>query len=298
MTLALLAAVAAAVGYGVSTVLEAVGTRRSPGAGALRQPLVLGALVLDGAAWLASLLALDRLPLFAVQAIQASSVVVVVVLARFVLGARTRRRDVLAVAVVVAALVVVALGAGEQPAVAPPAGFTTAMLVAAGVLVAALVAAYARGGAPLLTVLAGLGYSGAAIGARGAHASGDLLATVRQPLAVVIVVCGGVGVLAYLRALERGSAGGVAALSSVVEVLVPGVIGVAVLGDTVRGGWAVPVVLAVVAAVAGCVALAGSPASVAAVAAGTGAEGAAERDRTAVRRDGRSRARGRRRSGR
>ncbi|MBO3095455.1 hypothetical protein [Cellulomonas dongxiuzhuiae] len=274
MTLALLAAVAAAVGYGVSTVLEAVGTRRSPGAGALRQPLVLGALVLDGAAWLASLLALDRLPLFAVQAIQASSVVVVVVLARFVLGARTRRRDVLAVAVVVAALVVVALGAGEQPAVAPPVGFTTAMLVAAGVLVAALVAAYARGGAPLLTVLAGLGYSGAAIGARGAHASGDLLATVRQPLAVVIVVCGGVGVLAYLRALERGSAGGVAALSSVVEVLVPGVVGVAVLGDTVRAGWAVPVALAVVTAVAGCVVLARSPASVAA----EGAGGVAERD--------------------
>jgi len=71
-------------------------------------------------------------------------------------------------------------------------------------------------------------------------------------------------VLAYLRALERGPAGGVAALSSVVEVLVPGVVGVAVLGDTVRAGWAVPVALAVVAAVAGCVVLARSPASVAA----------------------------------
>ena len=31
MTVALLAAVAAAIGYGVSTVLEAVGARRSPG---------------------------------------------------------------------------------------------------------------------------------------------------------------------------------------------------------------------------------------------------------------------------
>jgi len=264
VTLALVAAVAAAVGYGVSTVLEAVGARRSPGAGALRQPIVLGALVLDGVAWLASLVALDRLPLFAVQAIQASSVVVVVVLARFVLGASTRRRDVVAVAVVVAALVVVALGSGEQPAVTPPAGFTTGMLVASGVLVAGLLAAYARGGPRVLTLLAGLGYSGAAVAARGAHASGDLLATVRQPLAIVIVACGAVGVLAYLRALERGPAGGVAALSSVVEVLVPGVVGVAVLGDTVRAGWAVPVALAVVAAVAGCVVLARSPASVAA----------------------------------
>jgi len=267
VTLALLAAVAAAVGYGVSTVLEAVGARRSPGASALRQPLVLGALVLDGAAWLASLLALDRLPLFAVQAIQASSVVVVVVLARIVLHAPTRRRDVVAVAVVVAALVVVALGSGEQPAVTPPTGFTTGMLVASAVLAVATVAAYARGGALVLTLLAGLGYSGAAVAARGAHASGDLLATVTQPLAIAIVVCGAVGVLGNLRALERGSASGVAALSSVIEVLVPGVVGVGVLGDTVRHGWVVPVALAVVAAVAGCVVLAQSPAGVAAEAA-------------------------------
>ncbi|MBO0901826.1 hypothetical protein J1G44_17205 [Cellulomonas sp. zg-ZUI199] len=264
MTAALLAAVAAAVGYGVSTVMEAVGARRSPGAGALRRPLVLAALLLDGVAWLLSLLALDRLPLFVVQAVLASSVVVTVVLARPVLGARLRRRDVLAVAVVVVALVVVAGGSGDQPAVTPPRGFTTGMLVATGALVLVSVAAYARGGALLLALLGGLGYSGAAIAARGAHASGDLLATVRQPLAVVVVVCGAVGVVAYLRALERGPVGGAAAVESVVEVLVPGVVGVAVLGDTVRHGWAVPVVLALVVAVAACVVLAGSPAGVAA----------------------------------
>lgn len=264
MTAALLAAVAAAVGYGISTVMEAVGARRSPGAGALRQPLVLAALLLDGAAWLLSLLALDRLPLFAVQAIQASSVVVVVVLARFVLRARLRRRDVAAVAVVVAALVVVAGGSGDQPAVTPPPGFTAGMLVAAGALLLVAVAAYARGGSLLLALLAGLGYSLAAVAARGAHASGDLLTAVRQPLVVVIVVGGAVGVVAYLRALERGSAGGAAAVESVVEVLVPGAVGVAVLGDTVRHGWAVPVVLALVVAVAACVVLADSPAGVAA----------------------------------
>ena len=261
MTAALLAAVAAAVGYGVSTVLEAVGTRRSPGVSALRQPLVLGALVLDGVAWLLSLLALDRLPLFVVQSVQASSVVVTVVLARFVLGARTRRRDVVAVAVVVASLVVVAGGSGEQPAVTPPRGFATGMLLVAGVLVVAAAASYARGGGGLLAVVAGLGYSGAAVAARGAHASGDLLATVTQPLAVVVLVCGAVGVVAYLRALESGSAGGTAALSSVVEVLVPGVVGVVVLGDTVRHGWVVPVVLALLAAVVACVVLARSPAN-------------------------------------
>lgn len=262
--LALLAATVAAVGYGVSTVMQAVATRRAQGLTALRQPLVVGALVIDGAAWLLSLVALDRLPLFVVQALLASSVVVVVLLARTVLGAPTRGRDVGAIVAVVGALVVLAAGSGEQPAVTPPSGFTTGMLVASGVLVAATVAAYGRGGALLLATLGGLGYSGAAIAARGAHASGGLLDTVLQPLAIAIVACGAVGVLAYLRALERGSAGSMAAVLSVTEVVVPGAVGVAVLGDTVRAGWAVPVVAALVLAIAACVVLATSPASVAA----------------------------------
>jgi drug/metabolite transporter (DMT)-like permease len=264
VVLALLAATVAAVGYGVSTVMQAVATRRAQGLTALRQPLVVGALVIDGAAWLLSLVALDRLPLFVVQALLASSVVVVVLLARTVLGAPTRGRDVGAIVAVVGALVVLAAGSGEQPAVTPPSGFTTGMLVASGVLVAATVAAYARGGALLLATLGGLGYSGAAIAARGAHASGGLLDTVLQPLAIAIVACGAVGVLAYLRALERGSAGSMAAVLSVTEVVVPGAVGVAVLGDTVRAGWAVPVVAALVLAIAACVVLATSPASVAA----------------------------------
>lgn len=264
MLLALLAATVAAVGYGVSTVLQAVATRRAHGLSALRQPLVVGALAIDGVAWLLSLVALDRLPLFVVQAVLAASVVVVVLLARVVLAAPTRGRDVVAVVVVVAALVVLAGGSGEQPAVAPPPAFTTWMLVASGLLVAATVAAYARGGPLLLTVLGGLGYSGAAVAARGAHASGGLLDTVLQPLALVVVACGAVGVLAYLRALERGPAGTLAAVLSVTEVVVPGAVGVTVLGDTVRGGWALPVVLALLAALAACVVLATSPASAAA----------------------------------
>ena len=260
MTLALLAAVAAAVAYGVSTVLQAVGARRAGGVAALRQPLVAGALGLDGGAWLLSLLALDVLPLFVVQAVLASSVAVVVVLARLVLGAPARRRDVVAVVVVVAALAVVAAGSGEQPAPRPPGSFTTGMLVATGALVLVTALAYRRAGAPLLALLGGLGYSGAAIAARGAHASGPVLDAVLQPLALVVVVCGAVGVLAYLRALERGSVGGAAALLSVVEVLVPGAVGLAVLGDVVRPGWGVPVALALVAALTMCAVLGSSPA--------------------------------------
>ncbi|QCB93540.1 hypothetical protein [Cellulomonas shaoxiangyii] len=264
MILSLAAAVGAALAYGVSTVLQAVAARRAAGLGVVRQPLAVLGLLLDGTGFLLSLLALDRLPLFVVQAVQGSSVVVVVLLAPVALGARLRGRDGVAVVVVVGALAVLAGAAGEQPAVRPPDGFTTVMLGATVVLAAALAVAYRRGGAWTLATLAGLGYSGAAVAARAAHASGDLLDAVLQPLALVVLGCGAVGVLGYLRALERGAVGPVAALLSVVEVLVPGVVGVAVLGDVVRAGWAWAAVLAVLAAVAGCVLLATSPANAAA----------------------------------
>ena len=58
--------------------------------------------------------------------------------------------------------------------------------------------------------------------------------------------------------------GTVAATVSVLEVLVPGVVGLAVLGDVVRSGWAVPAVLATLVAVGGCVVLATSPSNAAA----------------------------------
>jgi len=262
--LSLLAAVAASVLYAVSTMMQAVAMRRSHGLAAMTQPLVLGGLVVDGVAWLLSLLALDHLPLFVVQAVVAASLVVVVLLARLVLGAVLRRTDVLAMGVTVAGLVVLSLAAGEQPAVHPPDGFTTGVNVAAGAIALGTAAAYRRGHPMLLATLGGLGYSVAAVAARGAHASGDLLDTMLQPLALAIVLGGVAGALAYLRALERGAVGAVAATVSVVEVLAPGVVGLTVLGDVVRAGWALPALVATAAAVGGCVALALSPANAAA----------------------------------
>jgi drug/metabolite transporter (DMT)-like permease len=260
MTLALLAAVVAAVVYGVTTVMQAVAARRSPGLAVLRQPLLVAALALDGAAWLLSLVALDRLPLFVVQAVLASSVVVVVLLARAVLAAPARPGDLLAVVAAVAAVAVLASGAGEQPATTPPAGFTVVTLGASGLLVAATAACYARGGPVVLGLLGGLGYSGAAVAARGAHAADGLVGTVLQPLALAILVCGACGVVASVRALERGAAGTIAAVVSVTEVVVPGAVGLLVLGDHVRPGWAVGCAAAVVVALAACWVLATSPA--------------------------------------
>jgi len=261
MSIGVAAAVAAAVGYAVSTLMQAAATRRAHGIAVVLQPLVVLALAIDGAAWLVSLLALDQLPVLVVQAIQGSSVLGVVAGAVWLFGARLRPVDVAAAGAVVAALVVLAVGAGDQPAVTPPRGFVVEMLVTAGVLVVAFLVLWRVGPAWSLAVLAGLGYGLAAVAARGAHAGSGLWDTVVQPLTVAIVVGGVVGTLAYLRALERGPVGPVAATTSVFEVIVPGAVGMWLLGDGVRPGWSAAVLGAAVVAVAACAVLAHSPAN-------------------------------------
>ncbi len=267
MILGLLAAVASSAGYGLATLLQARGTRAARGRTGLAHPLVALGLALDGACFLLSLVAYARVPLFLVQAVLAAALVVTVLLAPRMLGVAARRADLAAAGVVVLALVVLAGAAGDAPPRTPPAGFTAALLVGTLVLGAGVAIALRRGPAWLLALLAALGYSGIAVAARGARGGEDLVTVVAQPLTAVILGCGLVAVLAYLGALRRGSAGLAAAVVAVVEVLVPGALGVAVLGDGVRGGWTVAAVLGVTAAVAGCLVLAGSPATAAAEAA-------------------------------
>lgn len=109
-----LAALVGTAGYGVGTVLQAAGAKRSRGLAVMRQPTYLVGLGCDGVAWVASLLALQRLPLFAVQALLAGSLCVSVVLARIFLHARLRVRDGVAVTLVALALAAVAAASGVQ----------------------------------------------------------------------------------------------------------------------------------------------------------------------------------------
>lgn len=264
MILALCAAVASAVSYGVATILQALGARRAPGLAVIRQPLTLAGLALDGVGWLASLAALDRLPLFVVQTIVGSSLIVVVLLAVPVLGIHPRRSDLVWVVIIAGSLTVLAAAGGEQPAMQPPAGFVAWIAGFTMALAVGAAVGYRRAPAWALATLAALGYGVAAIAARAAHAGDTLWDTVFQPLAVVLLAGGAVGVLCFLRAIERGSVGMSAAILSVGEVIVPTIVGIAVLGDVIRTGWVIPAIVGGILALAGCVALASSPANQAA----------------------------------
>lgn len=257
-------AVAAAVGYGLASVLQAVGMRGADTtATGMRRPAYLVGAVLDVAAWGTSLVALRALPVFEVQSVLAGSLVVTALAARVLLGAALRRRDVVAIAAAVLCLAVVARSASAQEAAAL-GPVTRWALAAAAVPVLVLGARARRPGAS--AVAAGLAFGGTALCSRAAtlpaapwqHLGATAGALAADPLVWALVGYGAGGVVFYARALQHGSVGPVTALLWITEVVVPALVGVALLGDHVRPGWTLPAAVAVVGVLAAAVTLAGS----------------------------------------
>jgi hypothetical protein len=129
--------------------------------------------------------------------------------------------------------------------------------------------AAARGHAPnACAVVAGLAFGGAALCARAAtvpdrplrHLSGTLTTIAADPLAWALVAYGLTGLLLYAYALEHGEVGPVTALLWIAEVTVPSIIGVALLSDTVRTGWAPIAGIALFASLGAAAVLARAPA--------------------------------------
>ena len=258
-SVAWVAALLGAFGYGVASVLQGVAASHATGPAVLREPVYLFGLVCDGLAWLASLVALRALPLFVVQSVLAGSVVVTVVLARLFLRARLRRRDVGAVAATVPALAALAyVSLPGRSAV--PSGMTAWTLLATAAVVVAVAAAYARGGSLLLAGLAGAAFSGAAVAARAVDLSAGPVSLLEQPLAWTVPVFGAAGTLVYARSLERGAVGPATAVLWAAETLLAGLVGVLALGDRVRPGWGVAATVAVAVTLLGCAVLASAPA--------------------------------------
>jgi drug/metabolite transporter (DMT)-like permease len=196
-----------------------------------------------------------RLPLFTVQAVLASSVVVTVVLAAVVLGDRLRRPDVVATATIVVAIVVVVASAGSQSPGSPPPWLAPALVASVAALALTLVGLYRAGGSVVLAALAGTAFSGAAVCARALPEARGWRGLLVDPFMWSLLASGLVGALAYARSLERGPVGPATAVLWVVEVVVPGALGVLALGDHVRPGWAVPAAAAVCTAVVAAVSM-------------------------------------------
>lgn len=258
------AALAGMVFYAAASVLQGFAATRAEGAGVVRHPAYLCRLGCDAAAWVVSLVAMRVLPLFVVQSLLAGSLALTVLLAIPVLHVRPTRRDLGAILVVTAAVALVAASSGGETTATAPGWYAGAVVILA-VVTALVAAAVWRRGHPLLQgAVSGVGFAGLALASRAvtvpeSAVGAIVLAVLTQPAAWALLVLGGLGAVMYARGLELGSLGPVTAVVWVVEVVLPGAVGVAVLGDTVRAGWAPAALVGVGFAIPGCVALALSP---------------------------------------
>lgn len=250
MFTAFAAALAAALAFGIASLLQEAGAHRAPAHGAVglrllgrfvRQPAFLVGTALDAAGFVLTFLALRRLPLFAVEA-AVSSALAVTAVGSVVRGGRLSRGQRWAVAAVVVGLGLVGATARPEP---PPALSGTARLALLAGIPALAVAGAAAGrrrrtgrgpaAAPLLGGLAGLAFALFGVAGRVLPDAGLGLGLARQPLAWAAVAYVALGLLLYGAALQRGAVTAVAASTAAVETIVPAAVGL-FLGGGARPG--------------------------------------------------------------
>lgn len=267
MLVGLLGALAAALCYGVASVLQALAARQVKQVNGLDPRLILRlvrswrfllGVGLDALAFLFSLAALRTLPLFAVQSIVASFLAVTAILGVIFLRMTLRRLDKIGVAVVVLGLILVGLSAAEESArvVSPLAHWG---VVLAAVLLAAIAVPVARLpgaiGAAGLGAVAGLAFGATSVAARMISAPITLPGLLSDPATYGLVIAAAVAQLTYSTALQRSSVTQATAPLVIMETVAPALVGIALLGDHPRPGWAWVAVLGFVLAVAGAITL-------------------------------------------
>jgi drug/metabolite transporter (DMT)-like permease len=270
--LGLVAAFAAAVCYGVGSVLQAVAARGTASVEGLDPRLLIRLLRswryvvgvgLDGLGFVLGLVAVRSLPLFVVQSVVASFLAITAVLGAVFLRMPLTRRDWGALAVVVVGLALVGSSAAEDGAVDVTAVETWGVLVvslALGLAAVPLARIPGNAGATALGAVAGLSFGATAVAARMLPAEGapgvELRALVASPATYALAVAGAVALLTYSIALQRGSVTQATAPLVVGETIAPAAVGLLLLGDQARPGWGAVATVGFVLAVAGAVALA------------------------------------------
>jgi len=267
MVLGLACALFAALAYGSASVLQGIAAQRAESRPGLDPRLMvrlarsapyLSGLILDLAAFVASLVALRTLPLFLVQSAVASSVGVTAIIAAAI-GVRLRAREVTSLIVLGAGLLLLASSAQPEQGAPLSIAFRWALLASVVLLgVAGAIAARSggRSSAPALAVLGGLAFTVVAVAARSLTVPSPLWHALADPGLWAILALGGLGMLLFTTALQRGSVTTAVALTFAVETVVPAGIGLAYLGDATRPGYAPIAAVGFVLTIGGTLALA------------------------------------------
>jgi drug/metabolite transporter (DMT)-like permease len=270
------AALVAALCYGIAAVMQAMAVRAAsrrtaatnrsrlgtvdPGlvVRMLHQWPFIASLGLDLIGFLAQLVALRQLPLFAAQAIIAGNLAVTAVFAAWLIHLELAWREWLAVAGVILGVGMLGASAGPHAATGVSPQFKLALILAvAGIAAAGIAASRLRLPArtPVLGAVAGLGYGVLAVAARvlPGFSPHELI---RDPAAYALAAAGIVSFMLYATALEGGSVTVATAAVVLAETTPPAVVGVLLLGDQTRPGLGGVAVLGFSLAIVCAVALA------------------------------------------
>ena len=254
------AAVLAAVFDGGATVLQARAVQGHDGASVRRGSLYAVGLFVDVLGWVLAVVALRSLPVFAVQAIVAGQTAVTVVLAHLVLRSSIRALDLFAIAGTGIGLAVLAASATADATRTASPDVVTAVLM--GLLFVVLLVALSpvHRGSVGRSVIAGLAFGGSAVSVRALlllpGSTSTAQALLAQPLTYAVIGYAAIGVPMYAAALRHGAAAVPSAIVTMIEVVFPGAIAMALLGDGIRPGWWLPAVTGLVVAAVGVTVLA------------------------------------------
>ena len=263
MLTGLLSALAAMVLNSVAGLLQSDATWRvSKHRPLIAQPRYLGGLLVDGLGWVCTVVALRHLPVFAVQAILGGAIALTAITARLLHRSILHTRDRFAIGACLVGLVLVATSADNDAPPTVPVAADVVLIAAAGLLVVALVALWPGTRAWPLAVIAGLGFGGTSLAVRAIHTAGPnlLVELLAQPPTYLVLAFWGVGIASYSRALGMANLARVTAVFVVIEVIVPGLAAMMLLGDTVRAGWWPAMASGLLLAVLGVTVLADAPA--------------------------------------
>ncbi|MEV4254884.1 hypothetical protein AB0J52_17165 [Spirillospora sp. NPDC049652] len=276
-------ALSASACYGVGSVLQAMGSRKSSrreaaarsatattqhggpslsstAKAAVTWEFMVGT-VLDFVGFGLGALAARMLPLFLSQTVISANLVITAVLGIRLLGVRLGRQEWASIGVVCAALVLLAGAAGPEGGGRTPISThwwllaASVLLIGGGTLAVRWLGAKA---AILAGLLSGLGFGVVGIGVRVLNGADPLApgALLTDPALYAILIGGIGGMYLHTVALQIGSINGATAALVVGETVVPGALGVVWLGDASRPGYAWVAVIGFLLAVVGAVAVA------------------------------------------
>ncbi len=245
MKIGLLFAGAAALCYGSGSIMQATAARRNAVVTGVDPRLLVRLLTqlpyllgvgLDMLGFCFGVLALRVMPLYVVQAIVSANLAVTAVLAGLVFRLRLSAREWGSIVAICLGLALLGLSAGHEGARDNPLAVRAGLLAGAvilGAVALALVRTERSVPSVLLGGVAGLGFGTVALAARTIPtlAPSQLLL---DPATYALLIGALIGALFFATALQRGRVTTVTASVVVGETVVPAVVGVAALGDTIR----------------------------------------------------------------